>query len=203
MLYDHKPFLLVVSAPSGCGKTTLLNQLFRKVKGLVVSVSHTTRKPRNNETDAVDYHFVDSVEFSRMQNDGQFLESATVHGNSYGTSSFSLKNLMDNGRDVVLDIDVQGMKEVKSASQFDLVTIFILPPSMEELESRLRNRQTDADAVIKKRLLNAAVEISNACFYDYIILNENIDLACERLKAIVYAERSRSTRTNLMGVFPD
>ena len=202
MLSDHKPFLLIVSAPSGCGKTTLLKKLFKKVQGLAISVSHTTREPRSNETDGVDYHFVDSKQFSKMKNDGQFIESATVHGNSYGTSSSSIQQLLDDGMDVVLDIDVQGMKEVKSYPQFDIVSVFILPPSMDELESRLRNRQTDSDAEIKQRLVNAATEISNSHFYDYTILNENIDLANEKLTAIVIAERSRSTRTHLLSMIP-
>ena len=169
---------------------------------MAISVSHTTREPRSNETDGVDYHFVDSKQFSKMKNDGQFIESATVHGNSYGTSSSSIQQLLDDGMDVVLDIDVQGMKEVKSYPQFDIVSVFILPPSMDELESRLRNRQTDSDAEIKQRLVNAATEISNSHFYDYTILNENIDLANEKLTAIVIAERSRSTRTHLSSMTP-
>ena len=198
MSSNHSPFLLVVSAPSGCGKTTLLKRLFERVAGLGISVSHTTRNRRSGEKDGIDYHFVVQTVFSQMQNDGQFVEYASVHGNSYGTSRASIRQLLDEGLDVVLDIDVQGMKEVKATAQFDVVTVFILPPDMVELESRLRSRQTDSDAAIKYRLENATVEIAHSHLYDYIILNRCLDLACENLAAIVLSERLRTSRTPLL-----
>ena len=198
MLSDHTPFLLIISAPSGCGKTTLLKELFKIKGGLGVSVSHTTRPPRDGEADGVDYHFVTPAGFSKMVDTGKFVEHASVHGNSYGTSCSSISQLLEDGLDVVLDIDVQGMSDVKASGQFDIVTIFILPPSMIELESRLRKRQTDTDEVINKRLDNAVDEISHSHLYDYILLNQDIAVASEKLAAIVLAERSRSSRTHLL-----
>ena len=194
MSSDHTPFLLVVSAPSGCGKTTLLKGLFENVDGLGVSVSHTTRKPRSGEKDGVDYHFVSQPCFTQMQNAKQFVESACVHDNSYGTSRGSIVQLLDDGFDVVLDIDVQGMEEIISTGMFDLVSVFIMPPSMDELESRLRKRQTDSDTVIRRRLENAVSEIRKAHLYDYIVVNDNLSAARENLAAIVLAERSRASR---------
>ena len=197
MSSDHTPFVLVVSAPSGCGKTTLLKSLFERVGGLGISVSHTTRKPRSNERNGVDYHFVESTVFSKMRKSGQFVEFAHVHDNFYGTSRTSIKQLLDNGLDVVLDIDVQGMNEVKSMGQFDVVTVFILPPDLDELEVRLRNRQTDSEDVIKLRLENAVSEIKHSHLYDYTILNQYLEVACKNLVAIVLSERARSSRTLL------
>ena len=163
-----------------------------------MSVSHTTRSRRSGEMNGVDYHFVEQAVFSQMQNDGQFVEYASVHGNSYGTSRASIKQLLDEGLDVVLDIDVQGMKEVKATTQFDVVTVFILPPDMDELELRLRSRQTDSGVAIKQRLENAAVEIAHSYLYDYIFFNKYLDLACENLAAIVLSERLRTSRTLLL-----
>ena len=198
MSSDHTPFLLVVSAPSGCGKTTLLKSLFKKVSGLGISVSHTTRKPRPGERDGVDYHFVDQTVFSHMQNAGQFVEFASVHGNLYGTSRTSIKHLLEDGLDVVLDIDVQGMDKVKSMHQFDVVTVFILPPDLDELKVRLQKRQTDSETVIRLRLENAVSEINQSRCYDYIVLNHSVDLAKENLAAIVMSERSCASRTRLL-----
>ena len=197
MSSDHTPFLLIVSAPSGCGKTTLLKGLFDRDDGLGISVSYTTRKPRLGEIDAVDYHFVEPLVFSKMIDGGQFVEFASVYGNSYGTSSASIMQLLDDGLDVVLDIDVQGMKEVISSVQFDVVTVFILPPDMDELEKRLRNRQSDSEAVIIQRLENAAAEIGHSHLYDYVVLNQSLDVACLNLASIVVSERLRSSRACL------
>ena len=199
MSSDRTPFLLVVSAPSGCGKTTLLKGLFENVDGLGVSVSHTTRQPRPGERDGVDYYFVSQPYFMKMQKAGEFVEFAFVHGNSYGSSLSSIRQLLDDGSDAVLDIDVQGMEKIKATGLFDLVSVFIMPPSMGELESRLRNRQTDSDAVIRQRLENAVSEIRKAHLYDYIVVNDDLSVARENLAAIVLAERSRSARTILSG----
>lgn len=201
MSSDHTPFLIVVSAPSGCGKTTLLKSLFSRVSGLGMSISHTTRKPRSSEFSGVDYHFIDQSLFSQMITDGQFVEHASVHGNFYGTSFTSIQNQLDVGLDVVLDIDVQGMCEVKSSNKFDFVSIFILPPDMFELESRLRNRKTDSDVVIRQRLVNAVSEIKQAPLYNYMLLNQNFEVALEKLVAFVSAERMRTSRSLLLDRF--
>ena len=198
MSSDHTPFLLIVSAPSGCGKTTLLKELFKRVSGLGISISHTTRVQRHAESTGVDYHFIDRTHFLQMQDTGQFVESASVHGNLYGTAINSIEKLVNDGFDVVLDIDVQGMKQVKSSSQFDVVTVFILPPSIEELEIRLRNRQSDSDSVIKQRLDNAANEIAQAYLYDYLILNDQINDATVKLATIIMAERACTSRSLLL-----
>lgn len=198
MSSDHTPFLLIVSAPSGCGKTTLLRELFKRVDGLGVSISHTTRESRSGENDGVDYHFVDRDLFSQMQRVDQFVESASVHGNLYGTARSSINQLLDGGLDAVLDIDVQGMKEVKSSSLFDVVTVFILPPDINELEVRLRNRQSDSNTVIKRRLENAVSEIAQAHLYDYLVLNRQINEAAIQLANIVLAERTRTSRSLLL-----
>ena len=202
MLFDHTPFLLIISAPSGCGKTTLLKELFKRVSGLGLSISHTTRKIRDGETEGVDYHFIDRTRFYQMQKACQFIESASVHGNLYGTARSSINQVLDGGLDVVLDIDVQGMKEVISSSGFDVVSVFILPPSLGELEVRLRNRQSDSGAVIKQRLENAVGEIDKAHFYDYLVLNQQINEAAERLAAIVLAERACTLRSFLLDQNP-
>ncbi len=201
MSSDHTSFLFVVSAPSGCGKTTLLKALLNRVSELGMSVSHTTRKPRVGELDSIDYHFIDRMQFTQMLTQGMFIEHATVHGNMYGTSFLSIQNKLDIGLDVVLDIDVQGMASVKAKSQFDIVTLFIIPPSLADLESRLRNRKLDTDFVIKQRLANSVIEIQQARTYDYILLNQDFDAALDGLVAIVLSERSRSSRSLFTGKF--
>ena len=194
MLSKHKPFLFIVSAPSGCGKSTLLRGLFSKVSGLSMSVSFTTRAPRAGELDGIDYHFIKPAMFLTMQEDNRFVEYATVHANFYGTSIDSINSILDDGLDVVLDIDVQGMAKVKSSGLFDVVTLFILPPDIDELESRLRKRKTDSDDVISVRLNNAFSEMEQSHHYDYIIVNRDLNTACDQLAAIVISERLRSSR---------
>lgn len=197
MLFKRKPFLLVVSAPSGCGKTTLLHLLLERMDGLGVTVSHTTRPQRIGESTGTDYYFIDSDQFMVMESNDKFIESATVHGNSYGTSFAEIEKLLGRGFDVVLDIDIQGMRLLKSKDMFDLVTVFILPPSIDELENRLRGRNTDSDQVISKRIINAETELQTASEYDYLVINDDVSVAVENLAAIVKAERLRSCRIDL------
>ena len=194
ILSKHRPFLIVISAPSGCGKTTILQSLIERLDGLSFSVSHTTRKPRAGEISGNDYHFVDLETFHQMQGNGEFVESAIVHSNYYGTSFAGIDKLLKNGLDVILDIDIQGMCRLKESDSFDLVTIFILPPSLNELENRLRNRDTDSDSVILKRIKNAACEIKFARDYDYNVVNNDIELAVDSVASIVKTERLRSSR---------
>ena len=189
-----KGLLLVLSAPSGCGKTTILNRVLSTLPGLVFSVSHTTRAPRPGEQNGIDYHFVDDATFLRMrdQDPPGFLEWAEVHGNMYGTSVEEVERQQQNGLDVVLDIDVQGAVQVRDRTA--PVTIFIAPPSIEELERRLRGRGSETEAAIALRLHNAREELVCADTYEYLIINDRLEDAVESLKGIIIAERSRHRR---------
>ena len=184
-------FLLVVSAPSGCGKTTILKKVMAKISGLEFSVSHTTRRPRLGEMDGIDYHFVSKEQFIalRDQEPSGFLEWAEVHGNFYGTSRREVKALLATGRDVVLDIDIQGGEQVQKNA--DPVTVFISPPTLDELERRLRGRGTESPEDIDFRLANAENEMAAASRYRYLIINDELDQAVRDLQAIIAAERRR------------
>jgi guanylate kinase len=187
-------FLLVLSAPSGCGKTTILKQVMGKLPGLVFSVSHTTRQPRPGEQDGRDYHFVGSEQFKaiRDQEPSGFLEWAKVHSNMYGTSRQDVEARLNSGMDVVLDIDIQGAGQIRQNS--DPVTVFIAPPSLAELERRLRGRGTETAESLAVRMANAAGELKEADTYTYLIINDRLDEAVEALRAIIIAERSRRRR---------
>ena len=184
--------LFIISAPSGSGKTTLTNELLRIVPGLDFSVSYTTRKPRGSELDGREYHFVSREGFEQMMARGEFLEHASVFGESYGTARRYLEEARRRGHDLVLDIDVQGAAQVKQKMP-EAVSIFILPPSREVLEIRLRDRSQaehmDAEEVIRRRLLAARKEIENYSNYDYILVNDRLEQSIAQLKAIVAAER--------------
>lgn len=185
--------LFVVSAPSGAGKTSLCRELIDRFRDLRQSVSFTTRQARAGEVDGVDYHFVDSATFRQMVADRQLAEWAEVHGNCYGTSLNTLTTAAQQGIDLLLDIDYQGAAQLKQNYRHG-VFIFILPPDFVELEKRLRGRGTDADEVIRQRLQNAEREISEAGWYDYLVVNDNFQTALDDLSAIVTAERCRSLR---------
>ncbi|MCA1765234.1 MAG: guanylate kinase [Desulfobulbaceae bacterium] len=187
--------LYIVSAPSGTGKTTILKKLMAELPALTFSVSHTTRAPRENESDGRDYHFVKKAEFSRMREGGEFLESAEVHGNLYGTALGAVIGQLDAGTDVILDIDVQGAAQVKKSKKIEPVTIFIVPPSMSELERRLSGRGTDSSETIRLRLDNAATEMAGMENYDHVIVNDELGEALEMVKAVILAQRSRAGRT--------
>lgn len=185
--------VFIISAPSGSGKSTLVSRLLREVDRLAFSVSYTTRKPRGSEIDGEAYHFIDRPDFEcRLAND-EFLEWADVFGNYYGTHAGALESARQQGKDLVLDIDVQGAAQLKKRIP-DAVSIFVLPPSREILEQRLRARSQDDEAVILRRLTDAAREIRNYRLYDYVLVNSDLDLAAETLKAIVRAERVRRIR---------
>lgn len=186
--------LFVISAPSGTGKTTILRQVMADLERLEFSVSHTTRKPREGERNGVDYHFVSQEEFVDMQNDDLFLESAQVHQNYYGTSIASALTKQDQGVDVVLDIDVQGATILMEKEGLEASFIFIAPPSLESLKTRLRSRATDSEETIAVRLGNAAGEMEYASKYDYLVVNEDLVEAQNLVKAIILAERAKSRR---------
>src|SRR5579884_2685820 len=185
--------VFIISAPSGSGKSTLVSRLLDKVEGLTFSVSYTTRKPRGNEIEGEDYHFIGHAEFERRIQSNEFLEYAEVFGNYYGTHVGELELARQTGKDLVLDIDVQGAAQLKKRIP-DAVTIFVLPPSRDVLEQRLRARSQDSDEVIRRRLADAAEEIRNYHLYDYVLINEDLALAAENLMSIVRAERVRRVR---------
>jgi guanylate kinase len=185
--------LYVVTAPSGAGKTSLINALLADDRALTLSVSTTTRPPRPGEQNGREYHFVDLARFEAMLERGEFLESAEVHGHRYGTSQKVIDEARARGRDLVLEIDWQGAEQVRRLYP-ESIGIFILPPSMAELGRRLRARAQDSDAVIRRRLESAAVEMSHAAEFKYAIINNNFDDARQDLRAVVRAERLATGR---------
>lgn len=187
--------LFVLSAPSGCGKSTILKRVMADLPGLVFSVSHTTRSPRPGENKGQDYHFVSREEFLaiRQREPSGFLEWAEVHGNLYGTSREEVERHLLAGRDVVLDIDVQGAMQVLEA--VDPVTVFITPPTIIELERRLRGRGTESEEDLALRLVNAKKELGYRDRYDYLVVNDRLPEAVESLRAVIIAERCRRRRS--------
>jgi guanylate kinase len=182
--------LFIVSAPSGTGKTTLVEKLVQRIPSLCMSRSYTSRSPRSGEQDGVDYNFISRERFEGMVVGRQFLEWADVFGNYYGTCRDDTERCLAGGKDIVLVIDVQGARQVRN-SGMEAVGIFVLPPSAEILEQRLRGRSKDSEAAIQKRLEMASREVNEFASYEYVIVNNELDAAVERLRAIVLAERSR------------
>ena len=185
--------VFIISAPSGSGKSTLVGRLFKEVTKLMFSVSYTTRKPRGAEENGKDYHFISRDEFEMRLKNGEFLEHAEVFGNYYWTHRGILEDAQVGGKDLVLDIDVQGAAQLKESLP-EAVTIFVLAPSRQELEKRLRARSEDPDSVILRRLQDAAGEIRNYDSYDYVVINDDLDRSASTLAAIVRAERVRRSR---------
>jgi guanylate kinase len=185
--------VFIISAPSGSGKSTLVNRLMQEVPNLCFSISYTTRAPRGHEIPGISYHFTTREDFEERLAKHEFLEHADVFGNYYGTHRSELAHAQGRGKDLVLDIDVQGAAQLRKSIP-DAVTIFVLAPSREELEKRLRSRGEDSDEVIERRLADAAREIRNYYLYDYVLINEDIDESARTLASIVRAERVRRTR---------
>lgn len=182
--------LLIISAPSGAGKTSLVAALLEQDPQLVVSVSHTTRPKRPREQNGVNYHFIDVAAFRAMAAAGEFLEHAEVFGNHYGTAASSVDSQLAAGRDVILEIDFQGARQIR-ARYPETVSIFILPPSIATLETRLRGRGEDDDQVIRQRLQKARWEMSHYADYDYLLVNDRFDAAVADLNGILRSERLR------------
>ena len=180
--------IFVISAASGTGKTTLVSRLVQQHPNVRVSVSHTTRPPRAGEVNGQHYHFVSEEEFVRLAGEGAFLEHAQVFGNYYGTSYESVQSMCEKGYDVILEIDVQGAQQVRKALP-EALSIFILPPSLAVLEQRLRQRQTDSEEVIARRLSEAVDEIQQALMFDYVVSNRSLQQAEEELWCIFQAAR--------------
>jgi len=189
--------LVVISSPSGAGKTTLARMLAEGQK-LVFSVSYTTRAPRPGERDGVDYKFVSDDEFSRMIEHQEFAEWAVVHGNRYGTAIHTVNRALEDGTDYLFDIDWQGGRQIRQQWPNESVLIFILPPSMAELERRLRRRATDSTEAIHRRLATAKRELEHYGEYDYLVVNDNLDRAHQQLNAIVEATRCSRVRSGHM-----
>jgi guanylate kinase len=186
----------IISAPSGSGKSTLVNELRKWVPNLDFSISYTTRRPRGSEQNGREYFFVPIQDFEEMIARGEFLEYANVFGNYYGTAKRFLEQALQSGRDLLLDIDVQGAAQIKRKIK-DAVSVFILPPDKKTLEWRLRNRSLDTEEVIHRRLLTAAKEIENYQSYDYILINDRLEQSIDELKAIVLSERLRRSGAKL------
>jgi guanylate kinase len=186
--------LIVVSSPSGGGKSTLLARLFHALPDLRYSISYTTRPPRPGEVDGRDYHFVTEAEFARMRAAGELLESAQVHGNQYGTSRLEIESELAHGQDIVLDIDVQGAAAIRAIMP-DSVRIFIMPPGFDVLSQRLRARGSDAPEVVERRLRNARAEVTRFREFQYVVVNDDLETAVQELTSIVRAERRRWTRS--------
>lgn len=185
-----KGSLIVVSAPSGAGKTTLCSAILKSLDSIAFSISYTTRKPRSGEVDGVDYYFVSEERFKEMIERGEFAEWAVVHGNYYGTSRKTIDDLMERNIDVLLDIDVQGAKQIKALYP-DAVLVFIMPPSFEELKKRLYTRGAEN---LELRLRRAFEEMREYSFYDYVIINDNLERAISDLRAIIISERLKVKR---------
>ena len=200
----RRGLMLVLSSPSGAGKSTLSRRLLESDPKIAMSVSATTRAKRPNEVDGKDYFFVTPQRFEEMVRDGAFLEHASVFGNRYGTPSAPVEKILAGGRDVLFDIDWQGAQQLSQKAKDDLVRVFILPPSRDELERRLRERAEDSAEVVARRMAEASNEISRWSEYDYVILNDDVGKAQEQLKAIVAAERlNRQRQTGLVDFVRD
>ena len=189
---NERPLLLIISSPSGAGKTTLTARLLAEVKGLTFSISHTTRQPRANETNGKEYHFVSRPEFEKLIAQDAFLEWAEVHGNLYGTSKAEIERRRDD-RGIVFDIDHQGARQIKCSAP-DAVAVFILPPSMTVLEQRLRGRASEDEETVQRRFNAAKREIEHYGLFDYVLVNEQLDEATRKLISIFLAEECRRSR---------
>ena len=190
----RRGLLLVLSSPSGAGKTTLSKRLLAREDDVVMSVSVTTRKPRPGEVDGKDYHFISREQFDQLAADGELLEYAEVFGNGYGTLLKPVQQWLAAGKDVLFDIDWQGTQQIHARMHDDLVRIFILPPSAEELRDRLVRRAQDAASVVAKRMAEASNEISHWAEYDYVLVNDDLDVCDSAIESILQAERLRRHR---------
>jgi guanylate kinase len=184
--------LFVFSAPSGAGKTTIVDSLKKSLAGIGYSISHTSRAPRDNERDGIHYHFVDKDIFGSMIEDGAFVEWAQVYGNFYGTSYTSIDAQISKGLDVILDVDPQGAKNIKKRYN-DCILVFILPPTLDVLQKRLKERGTENEEVLRLRFNKAVNEIANCTWYDYIIINDDLDKAIAQAQSIIVSGRCRTS----------
>jgi guanylate kinase len=198
---QRRGLMLVLSSPSGAGKSTISRRLLQGPNALIMSVSATTRTKRANEVEGRDYIFIDPAKFGQMKAKGEFLEHATVFGNFYGTPAAPVEDALTRGQDVLFDIDWQGTQQLKEKARDDVVSIFVLPPSRTELERRLHTRAEDNDDVIAARMAKADGEISHWAEYDYVIVNDDLDRAQKQVEAILTAERLKRARQPGLSAF--
>lgn len=192
--YPRRGVMLVLASPSGAGKSSISRALFAEDPNIALSVSVTTRARRTDEIDGTHYHFIDVPAFKRMREDGELLESAEVHGNFYGTPRSRVEERLSAGRDILFDIDYQGTLQLLEHARADMVTIFILPPSIKELRKRLERRAQDSAGTIDKRLKNARIEMEHYNEYDYVLINEDLEASTQRVRTILAAARLARTR---------
>jgi len=200
---DRRGLMLVLSSPSGAGKTTISRAMLEDDDRLSMSVSATTRAPRPGEVDGKDYYFMEPVEFNLLVNRDELLEHAKVFSNYYGTPSEPVREALANGNDILFDIDWQGTQQLAQKSGDDLVSIFVLPPSTKALEKRLKSRAQDSDEVVAERMSKASEEISHWAEYDYVVVNDDVDRCIQEVKAILQAERVRRIRRTGLLTFVD
>lgn len=191
---ERRGITLVLSSPSGAGKTSLSRKLLERSKKLFLSVSCTTRPPRPGEINESDYFFIEESKFNEMQKNNEFLESAKVFDHYYGTPKKPIMDALDSGMDILFDIDWQGTQQLMNSLQDDLIKVFVLPPSAKELERRLLQRNQDSDEIVKGRMSKASNEISHYAEYDYIIINENFEESLNKIESIIIAEGLKRSR---------
>ena len=201
MEFARRGVMMVLASPSGAGKSSISRAIFEDDPNISLSVSVTTRARRTDEIEGTHYHFIDVAEFKRMRADGELLESAEVHGNFYGTPRARVEEKLAAGRDILFDIDWQGTQQLLARARDDMVTIFILPPSIRELRKRLERRAQDSKETIETRLKNARVEMEHWKEYDYVLVNEDLDQSCARVRSILAAARQKRNRFTQMESF--
>ena len=194
MKFDRKGLMLVLSSPSGAGKTSLCKKIISSDKDIILSVSSTTRPKRKSEIEGKDYFFSNEKEFLKQKEKNVFIETAKVFGFNYGTPKKFVENNLNEGKDILFDIDWQGTQKLSDYSISDLVSIFILPPSTDELKKRLKRRAEDSDEIVENRMSKARSEISHWVEYDYVLINEDINKCLEKILVIIEAERSKRSR---------
>jgi guanylate kinase len=197
----RRGLMLVVSSPSGAGKTSLTRRLLEQEPEVTLSISVTTRPRRPSETDGVHYHFISEERFAALVARGELLEHARVYGHSYGTPRGAVETALASGRDVLFDIDWQGAQQLRGAASDDMVGVFILPPSIPELERRLRSRAQDSEATVRYRLAQISNDVTHWAEYEYVLINRDLEQSCGALRAILDAERLRRRRHPALNVF--
>ena len=197
----RRGLMLIMSSPSGAGKTTITRELLRRDGNITMSISATTRPPRPGEKDGEDYYFVTKEQFDRMVEGGEMLEHARVFDNHYGTPKMPVETALARGRDVLFDVDWQGARDLRQAAGYDQASIFILPPSIDELERRLKARAQDSDEVVRARMAKATSEMSHWGEYDYIVVNVDVEESVAEVQAILRAERLRRHRQTGLSQF--